>query len=554
MKDALFCSTIIGNTIKLDSKVIKVTIFNDRAEVTRKVVTKLEKGKCTLKFTALPDSIDESSIRVEGKGAIVLKDVAIKKIFLTDIYQKKSKELHLKKDDILDKLKIVKDNIKRVKKEQVLIDNIVKKVTTTSNDENSNLLGKFNIENWTKVINFYRKKLEDLDSEHRELSHEKDELDKKYSKISDEIRNNGYLDDKYNYDVDISVEVKENTKIKLFLSYMTTKAKWTPIYDIRVNSNNKVINLSYNAFITQSSGEDWNQVSLKLSTAKPSIGGSHPILEPWYISEYSPPLKHDYLIVNSLRNNAPIINDTPITNNSPVTDEYSEVTMREDNKQKDNIEQERSKVDKKISSAIFTLNQKATIPSDNTPHKVNIMIKPFKAYFRYSTVPILSAFAYLKVNITNDSDYPLIAGKTNIYLDSNFIANSKIKTVSSGESFWVFLGVDEDIEVKYKKIAKIKNTIGIINKNNTITYEYKTEIINNKKNNIELIYWDRMPISNDKKIKVKLIEPTYNKKSKTLIINDKKMIEWVKKIKSKEKIIIPFKFKVIYPHDIKVNL
>ena len=68
----LLSSTIIANIIKLDSNVTDVTVFNDRAEVTRKIVATVEKGRVTLKFTAIPNSIDENSIRVEGKGNVVL--------------------------------------------------------------------------------------------------------------------------------------------------------------------------------------------------------------------------------------------------------------------------------------------------------------------------------------------------------------------------------------------------------------------------------------------------------------------------------------------------
>lgn len=55
-------------------------------------------------------------------------------------------------------------------------------------------------------------------------------------------------------------------------------ASWTPKYDIRVKGEDKSMLINYFGLIKQTTGEDWNDTKISLSTAVPSIGGCVPEL------------------------------------------------------------------------------------------------------------------------------------------------------------------------------------------------------------------------------------------------------------------------------------
>ena len=57
-----------------------------------------------------------------------------------------------------------------------------------------------------------------------------------------------------------------------------------PSYDARVLSTERAVNLGYFGVVRQSTGEDWTDVRLALSTAQPSIGGRAPSPERWRLS------------------------------------------------------------------------------------------------------------------------------------------------------------------------------------------------------------------------------------------------------------------------------
>jgi uncharacterized protein (TIGR02231 family) len=70
----------------------------------------------------------------------------------------------------------------------------------------------------------------------------------------------------------------------LSLSYVTMQVAWTPRYDLRVYSQEEQLKVHYHGEVQQSTGEDWTNVRLALSTAQPSVGGQAPTPARWRLS------------------------------------------------------------------------------------------------------------------------------------------------------------------------------------------------------------------------------------------------------------------------------
>lgn len=61
--------------------------------------------------------------------------------------------------------------------------------------------------------------------------------------------------------------------------YQVSQACWSPSYDVRVwvdDDEAPHLEIGYYGLVKQNTGEDWNNCSLILSTATPSVGGSPP--------------------------------------------------------------------------------------------------------------------------------------------------------------------------------------------------------------------------------------------------------------------------------------
>lgn len=86
----------------------------------------------------------------------------------------------------------------------------------------------------------------------------------------------------------VVVEAFDATKAEFDLSYFVSSAGWTPSYDLKVEQLNQPINLKYKASVFQSTGEDWNNIKLTLSTGDPQLGGEKPTISSWYLGQLPP--------------------------------------------------------------------------------------------------------------------------------------------------------------------------------------------------------------------------------------------------------------------------
>jgi uncharacterized protein (TIGR02231 family) len=160
-------------------------------------------------------------------------------------------------------------------------------------------------------------------------------------------------------------------------------------------------------------------------------------------------------------------------------------------------------------AATFTIPRKASIESDNKPHKLTIAVIELAPHFMYYTAPGLSPHAYLQTRTPNTSDYPFLASEqVSVFFDGNFVTTSSMKHVSPGESFHSFLGVDSSVKVDYRPVRQTRGSSGVWTRTSTVQYDHRTVVTNNKQHPIEIIVAKVFPRSSDDRIKIRLIEPS----------------------------------------------
>jgi len=285
-------------------------------------------------------------------------------------------------------------------------------------------------------------------------------------------------------------------------------------------------------------------VELALSTARPEIGGAQPELTPWNLSLYdNRPSAKSALSAAGAPAPAAVNQMFSADADKPAPATQSEPSFAAAN----------AAVSSGAAAVTFGISGKASIASDNTSHRVSIMTKSFAAVFRYSSAPKLSAYAYLKAKVVNETDFPFLPGATKVFLDGDFVANSGMDLVAPAEEFWTFLGIDEGVKVEYKLIKTYRDDQGLFAQRTRYVYQYETKIANNKKTDAEIVLWDQLPVSTDQKIVVKLLDPKYVKDTDSLKRNKQDFLEWLMTLKPQESRTIPFSFSVEYPAGANVS-
>ncbi|HEY4720852.1 MAG TPA: DUF4139 domain-containing protein, partial [Anaerolineae bacterium] len=298
------------------------------------------------------------------------------------------------------------------------------------------------------------------------------------------------------------------------------------------------VQLSYLGQVTQRTGEDWNDVTLTLSTARPSLTTLQPELKPWYINAYFPPP-----VAPAPRAQAMVGAAAPMMKSMVAREERTLGAEPEAE-----MAAPAATVSSEGASVTFKLSQTASIPSDGTPHKVNIATLDLKPRLDYIAVPKLAEAVYRRAKITNRSEYLLLPGQANLFIGGDFIGALPIKRVAPNEEFELALGVDDRVTIKRELKAREVDK-KLLGDRRRLRVAYEIEITNLLGGKIDLELHDQIPVSQHEQIKVKLeaVDPKLAEQSE---LNE---LEWRLALDPNAKQAIRFDFSIEYPTALQVT-
>ncbi len=489
--------------LQAQSRITAVTVFSDRAQVTRHASLTLKPGMNLVNFNDMPQLMMEESLRAEGKGAgrARIAGITVKKVFLDRTSEKRVRELEDEIMQLTRKVESIEARRKALAAQKAFVDSIrvgygeriskeigAGKPITGELDQAMRFVG----ENTGKI----EEKIYDTEAEKRPLQDRiaalKKELEQNRVDGMREVRS-----------VQVAVDAEREMKLDMELSYLVPQATWVPTYDVRLAQDGKEAELVYRAQIWQMTGEDWPGVKLTLSTASPAFGGGAPELFPWRVSFYEPPRPIPYLPRAKMEMAAPMVGAAQ--------------AAPEDRMQQ--TEFGAAQVAQGQTSVQFQVVQPVDVTADGSHAQSVIASEKLPVAVGYETVPKLSQRAYLKSTVTNRTTYPLLAGEVNIFNDAVFVGKSQLKTIASGEDFDLYFGSDDQVKVK-REVARVKKKGGLI-ADSSVTYHVDIELQNFKARPVSITLKDQKPLAGNAEIGVKVeelsLKPAETKEDGTLI-------------------------------------
>ncbi len=549
----IYVAVQAGEIKPVSSKIDAVTVYQDRALVSRIGRITLPVGIHTVAFEGLPIGIDDNSVRVSGEaaGAAIL-DIQIKSTTsippLPDSLQAARRKKIFEKVDELEAIRADNmDKINIISSQKAFLEQI--RVQTGGNINEQLKLTRPTSEDWQKFVDFIGGNGSKLIAEQRKYERMNNELKVKIDSLRNAGSSNTQPSSKQVKTILIEIDVTRAGEVEFTTSYVVSGASWTPAYDLRVQKATKDVQLDYRASIRQNTGEDWNNVALTLSTARPDVGGNQPVLGTWYISGSEPPkpiaqrqniddgdapLSPSSRSREKVRVRAAISSST--TNRGTISSQLIENVA---------ITQPLARIESDYYSTMFDIVAKSTIPSDNIPHKVVISKLKLSAEFGYSCTPKLSLNVYLKATIKNTSDLPILPGNMSIFSDRDYISQSSLPFISPSETFTASIGVDPSITIHRNRTTNNESS-GVFTKSNVVKYNYEYILQNNrKKDTVQVEVIDQIPVSQQEKIVVEQIVPNV----KDIRANPDGIITWKQILKPNEKKNWNLNFSVEFPVD-----
>ncbi|CAF3503554.1 unnamed protein product [Rotaria socialis] len=181
-------------------------------------------------------------------------------------------------------------------------------------------------------------------------------------------------------------------------------------------------------------------------------------------------------------------------------------------------------------SVTFTIPRRTTIHTDGTPHRVTIGVLDFNSKFIYTIIPKLWIHAYLNVSTINTSNKQLVAGPAASFMNNHFVTHSSIGIICIDGKFDLPLGTDAGIKVDCQPVKTIIDTQGLISKTYFENIRREIRLFNTKPIEVTVCVYDRISLSLDERIKVKLVVPDLRMKepipSYYVTLNDVDNLHW----------------------------
>ncbi len=518
---------------ELHSRVREVTVFSDRAMVTRVARTSFDPGTHIVRFGALPASIDRNSIQLDGTGDAILEDVTFERQHLTHTPSRKERRIRDSLTLMNDSLAGLQAIVEHAGREKDFVLNIAKRLTHGAEKEAAPVLDPAK---WAEMVSFYRGRLDDLDQQTRVAEKGQRHLRQEIDRLNRELRDISGEQRMYENQVLATITARKQTDMTLELSYVVGNARWRPAYDIRVNSETRTLELVYKGKISQNTSEEWENVKVVLSTARPEAGDGPPELSPWYLSVRTP-------AVQSRKPRALSAPRAMMKMADKATGMESEAAAP--------MALATSNVQSRATSAVFVPQSTTTISNDNTESTVAIASLSLPVTLAYSALPKLSPNAFLKATSTNSSEYPLLPGRTSVFLDGSFVTDGEMELIAPSERFEAFLGADEGVRVEHKLVKRYESKEGVLTRKQKVMYEYEITFENRKSKPIALNFQDQIPVSTNSEIEVELLSPDLERNSVTK--DEMNYLKWKVELEPGQKKTIPLVFAVSFPRDMEID-
>jgi uncharacterized protein (TIGR02231 family) len=538
-------STFAANYEKnIKSKIESVTVFTQGAQLYRTALINVNAGVTTLVFEGLEPTIDVRSIQASGFGNFVIMDV-----------QHSINYPEPKNGDLTKNLKNIRQ-INLLQDSLVMIGFDMEEITTRQaalTIEKNILLNNRIIKGETKkdtlnlvkeALTYLREKLNNINAELLKLKKEEYRVGVKQQRMQSSLdalqaynENTGaVVKDETSYRVIVTVSADVATNGSMNINYMLQNAGWTPSYDLRAKAAGGNLQLTYKAQVYQSTGIDWNDVKLTLSTANPNQSNVKPTLNTWWLNYYDP-YAYNYKLDKKKRaeddqiyGNKPAVNGTfELAGKAAqaVAQTSADFTVAEEN----------------MTTVEYEIKLAYSIPCDGKAHFVAVQTKDVPANYIHFAAPKMDKDAFLVAKITDWDELNLAAGSANIYFDGTFVGESYIDPGNLSDTLDLTLGRDKNMVITRVK-QKDKTKEKLIGEDRVKTVTYEITIRNTKSSSSNFNLQDQIPVSQNKDIVVALVEASGGELNETSGI-----VSWKFNLKPKETKKVTISYTVKSPKD-----
>ncbi len=524
----------------VSTRLTNVTVYPDRARVTRQGQVALEAGLHQLEITDLPLRMDPSSARAAARGTARarLLGLDIKHRSYAETPVEQVRQLEAQVEAAQDEQQALQARLALVSEARTRLDAIASHTELYATALAS---GEQTTQAQLSLFEELRQQAAKLDDERLALQQQQRSLERRLQALQRQLDQLRSQRPRERFSAWVEVEVSQPGELSVELTYVVSGAGWTPLYDLRLAENgasSASLEVGYLAQVTQQSGEDWPEVALSLSTARPALAGTLPELDPMYLFPPPPPaparaMYKASMAADSLPMPAPMAAQAMVGAGAPMMEEAVAV---------------QAQVDSSGAAVTYHVPAQVSIPSDGGPHKVTVATYQLKPRLDYASAPLLVEAAYRRARVANDSPYTLLPGTANLFAGDEFIGATDLELTAPSGELELYLGVDDRVKVE-RKLVRREVDKTMLGGKRRVHYGYAIQVESLLETPTRLTIHDRIPVGRHEEIKVRLdsAEPRPTRQSEL------NLLDWELDLAPRQKLTLRFDYTVEFPQGMEIR-
>lgn len=511
------------------SAVDAVTVYPDGASVTRAITMDIPGGDNTLVIKDFPLTLDPSSLRVEGEAGARLTIGAIDTRRPRAAPPVDLPELDKRIEALKDERANLQGAIAAATARRQFAVRFAEASPAGIGDKGE----ARPIADWRTAFAAVAEEVASADSAIRDAERKQRDIDREVARLESDRA----IKPPSRLEVRIDLAAPAATKATLRVTYAVRAARWTPLYDARLDTGAKdrkpALELVRRAEITQTTGEDWSNVALSVSTVRSARGGKAPELSSLIVQYPSAPL--------------------PAAPPGADGQEFRKLPSRAMSKKAEpvaeNADEQQAAAEVGGFQVVFKISGRVSLGASEGAKSLRVSTATIAPDLAVRSVPLIDPTAFLEASFRQAEDAPLLPGRVALYRDGMFIGRGQMAAASKDETVRLGFGADDKVKVERSVVKRNEGSAGLIlTTSKTDERAFKTTIRNGHDFPIRIAIEDQLPVSENEDIQVEML-PSTTPPTATNLRDKRGVLEWAFEAKPGEVRDIAFAWRVRWPKD-----
>ncbi len=473
-----------------------VTVFPDRARVTRRGRLRLRGGEVRVAFDGLPLVLQADSVRVSGTGPATVLGVDVNRRHLPRTTDDAVLELEVQLRQARAQLAALSDDDAVAAERLEFFSGLARRATRTY--ASALAAGESDPVRAAELASALAGQQTTVRSERRTLAEQQDRIREQIAAYERglEARRRQREPDRLAAMVTLLVDAPEGdtADVEMDVSYVVADAGWRSTYDVRLEA--EALTLTWFGLVAQRTGEDWPECDLRLSTARPTGAAVVPELDPWFLDRYRPvPVPPPVARGRAMMPMSFGGRDTLAPPADAMAEEMVALAAAP-------MTEAVATVEQGVTAATYQPIRPVAVPADGGAHRATVTTVEMEATLDYVTAPVQAAEAHLRATVTNSSPHTLLPGLASVFHSGDFVGTTALEVWAPGEELELALGVDDRVRVE-RELVRRSATKAVLGSTRRREAEHKITISNHTPSPARVTVLDQIPVSRDDGIVVK---------------------------------------------------